>query len=68
MKKLVHLADLHLGAKLRDRDRIAERIVLPRRFSSEATSNCVSAEPSMPEIWRRQSWPPHLKSPTWQWP
>lgn len=25
MKKLVHLADLHLGAKLRDRDRIAEQ-------------------------------------------
>ena len=32
MKKLVHLADLHLGAKLRDRDRIAEQEAFLRRF------------------------------------
>ena len=28
MKKIVHLADLHLGAKLRDRDRLAEQRLL----------------------------------------
>jgi len=28
MKKLVHLADLHLGARLRDRDRLAEQALM----------------------------------------